>query len=187
MLWSLMLRMMLPHTHTHTSSSQRGRRQKSKNCISHFCHQQQQHNQDIIGMAKRSIHNLQPCWNCLLKLLSWVKTFNTRQINRVLHIQQQRWISFDSDLASGGNEDDEPDKMAIAFGRFGTFKRFLVSTFFNNVLIYRQCQKYIVAMKARSVKNFFVFLKNKIIEAVTGRRPYVEEFDEGEKGYQVIF
>ena len=42
-------------------------------------------------------------------------------------------------------------------------------------------------MKARSVKNFFVFLKNKIIEAVTGRRPYVEEFDEGEKGYQVIF
>ena len=37
------------------------------------------------------------------------------------------------------------------------------------------------------MKNFFVFLKNKIIEAVTGRRPYEEEFDEGEKGYQVIF
>ena len=29
-------------------------------------------------------------------------------------------------FSSGGNEDDEPDKMAIAFGRFGTFKRFLV-------------------------------------------------------------
>merc|ERR1719320_526583 len=52
--------------------------------------------------------------------------------------------------------------MAIAFGRFGTFKRFLV----------------------RSVKEFFVFLKNKIIEAVTGRRPYEEDFEEGEKGYQ---
>ena len=36
------------------------------------------------------------------------------------------------------------------------------------------------------MKDFFVFLKNKIIEAVTGRRPYEEEFDEGEKGYQVF-
>ena len=45
---------------------------------------------------------------------------------------------------SGGNEDDEPDKMAIAFGRFGTFKRFII----------------------RSIANFFVFLKNKIIEMV---------------------
>ena len=45
----------------------------------------------------------------------------------------------------GGNEDDEPDKMAIAFGRFGTFKRFL----------------------GRSIKNFFVFLKNKIVEMVS--------------------
>merc|ERR550532_279274 len=71
-------------------------------------------------------------------------------------------LSSFSDMGGGGNEDDEPDKMAIAFGRFGTFKRFLV----------------------RSVKDFFVFLKNKIIEAVTGRRPYEEEFDEGEKGYQ---
>ena len=35
------------------------------------------------------------------------------------------------------------------------------------------------------MKEFFVFLKNKIIEAVTGRRPYEEDFDEGEKGYQV--
>ena len=42
-------------------------------------------------------------------------------------------------------------------------------------------------MQVRSVKEFFVFLKNKIIEAVTGRRPYQEEFDEGEKGYQVSF
>ena len=45
----------------------------------------------------------------------------------------------------------------------------------------------VVNMKVRSVKEFFVFLKNKIIEAVTGRRPYEEEFDEGEKGYQVFF
>ena len=37
----------------------------------------------------------------------------------------------------------------------------------------------------RSVKEFFVFLKNKIIEAVTGRRPYEEDFEEVEKGYQV--
>ena len=35
------------------------------------------------------------------------------------------------------------------------------------------------------MKEFFIFLKNKIIEAVTGRRPYQEEFDDGEKGYQV--
>ena len=40
-------------------------------------------------------------------------------------------------------------------------------------------------VKVRSVKEFFVFLKNKIIEAVTGRRPYEEDFEEGEKGYQV--
>ena len=42
-------------------------------------------------------------------------------------------------------------------------------------------------VKVRSVKEFFVFLKNKIIEAVTGRRPYEEDFEEGEKGYQVCF
>ena len=92
-------------------------------------------------------------------------------------------LSYDSNVFSGGNEDDEPDKMAIAFGRFGTFKRFLVSIF-DNVVIESISM---FAMKVRSVKEFFVFLKNKIIEAVTGRRPYQEEFDEGEKGYQVSF
>ena len=74
--------------------------------------------------------------------------------------------------------------MAIAFGRFGTFKRFLVSIF-DNVVI--ESISIILHIKVRSVKEFFVFLKNKIIEAVTGRRPYQEEFDEGEKGYQVSF
>ena len=72
--------------------------------------------------------------------------------------------------------------MAIAFGRFGTFKRFLVSIFDH----FGKSQQYVVFVKVRSVKDFFVFLKNKIIEAVTGRRPYEEEFDEGEKGYQVF-
>jgi len=74
-------------------------------------------------------------------------------------------LSSFSDMGGGGDEDDEPDKMAIAFGRFGTFKRFLI----------------------RSIKNFFVFLKNKIVELVTGRRTdYDEEMlGEGEeKGYQ---
>ena len=55
--------------------------------------------------------------------------------------------------------------MAIAFGRFGTFKRFI----------------------GRSIRNFFVFLKNKIVETVTGRRmQYDEEVlgDLEEKGYQ---
>ena len=55
--------------------------------------------------------------------------------------------------------------MAIAFGRFGTFKRFL----------------------GRCIKNFFVFLKNKIVEAVTGRRVQYDEEMLGEldeKGYQ---
>ena len=55
--------------------------------------------------------------------------------------------------------------MAIAFGRFGTFKRFI----------------------GRSIKNFFVFLKNKIVETVTGRRiQYDEEMlgELDEKGYQ---
>ena len=55
--------------------------------------------------------------------------------------------------------------MAIAFGRFGTFKRFI----------------------GRSIRNFFVFLKNKIVETVTGRRiQYDEEMleDLDEKGYQ---
>lgn len=67
---------------------------------------------------------------------------------------------------AGADDDDEPDKMAIAFGRFGTFKRFL----------------------GRSIKNFFVFLKNKIVEAVTGRRVQYEEeiLGDGEEknGYQ---
>ena len=36
-------------------------------------------------------------------------------------------------MGEGGEEDDEPDKMQIAFGRFGTFKRFI----------------------ARSIKQFF--------------------------------
>ena len=55
--------------------------------------------------------------------------------------------------------------MAIAFGRFGTFKRFI----------------------GRSIRGFFVFLKNKIVETVTGRRiQYDEEMleDLDEKGYQ---
>lgn len=55
--------------------------------------------------------------------------------------------------------------MAIAFGRFGTFKRFIV----------------------RSIKGFFVFLKNKIVETVTGRRSQYDEEMLGEleeKGYQ---
>ena len=55
--------------------------------------------------------------------------------------------------------------MAIAFGRFGTFKRFI----------------------GRSIKNFFIFLKNKIVESVTGRRiQYDEEIlgELDEKGYQ---
>lgn len=55
--------------------------------------------------------------------------------------------------------------MAIAFGRFGTFKRFIIN----------------------SIKNFFVFLKNKIVELVTGRRTQFDEemLGEGEeKGYQ---
>ena len=43
--------------------------------------------------------------------------------------------------------------MAIAFGRFGTFKRFI----------------------GRSIRNFFVFLKNKIVETVTGRRMQYDE------------
>ena len=51
-------------------------------------------------------------------------------------------------LCPGGAEDDEPDKIAIAIGRFGRFKRFIKS----------------------SVKNFFLFFKNKIVELVTGRR-----------------
>ncbi len=55
--------------------------------------------------------------------------------------------------------------MAIAFGRFGTFKRFL----------------------GRCIRNFFVFLKNKIVESVTGRRVQYDEEILGEldeKGYQ---
>ena len=55
--------------------------------------------------------------------------------------------------------------MAIAFGRFGTFKRFL----------------------GRSIKNFLVYLKNKIVESVTGRRVQYDEEILGEldeKGYQ---
>ena len=66
---------------------------------------------------------------------------------------------------AGNEDDDEPDKMAIAFGRFGTFKRFIVA----------------------SIKNFFLFLKDKIVEAVTGRRKAYDEeiLDElEEKGYQ---
>ena len=51
-------------------------------------------------------------------------------------------------ISGGGDEDDEPDKMVIAFGRFGTFKRFIV----------------------RSIGNMFGFIKRKIVEAVTGRR-----------------
>ena len=43
--------------------------------------------------------------------------------------------------------------MQIAFQRFGRFKRFLISC----------------------IKNFFIFLKNKIVQCVTGRRPNYDE------------
>jgi hypothetical protein len=54
---------------------------------------------------------------------------------------------------SGNAEDDEPDKIAIAFGRFGRFKRFIVG----------------------SVKGFFLFIKNKIVQLFTGRRSRYDE------------
>ena len=119
-------------------------------------------------------------------LIFFVKAFVLCQIimRQIKRPQYSIFLLFDRDVFSGGNEDDEPDKMAIAFGRFGTFKRFLVSIFDNIVI---ESISIILHIKVRSVKEFFVFLKNKIIEAVTGRRPYQEEFDEGEKGYQVSF
>ena len=55
--------------------------------------------------------------------------------------------------STGNAEDDEPDKIAIAFGRFGRFKRFIVG----------------------SVKGFFLFIKNKIVELVSGRRGRYDE------------
>jgi len=54
---------------------------------------------------------------------------------------------------SGNAEDDEPDKIAIAFGRFGRFKRFIVG----------------------GVKGFFLFIKNKIVQLFTGRRGRYDE------------
>ena len=65
----------------------------------------------------------------------------------------------------GNEDDDEPDKMAIAFGRFGTFKRWIIA----------------------SIKRGLVAIKNKIVETVTGRRQAFDEeiLDElDEKGYQ---
>ena len=64
-------------------------------------------------------------------------------------------------LSSGNDDDDEPDKMAIAFGRFGTFARF--------------------------IGRGFGFLKRKLVETVTGRRVQYDEEMLGEmeeKGYQ---
>ena len=50
---------------------------------------------------------------------------------------------------SGGNEgdDDEPDKMAIAIGRFGRLKRWIVA----------------------KIVGFFRGIKNKVIRAIRGR------------------
>ena len=56
-------------------------------------------------------------------------------------------------MGEGGEEDDEPDKMQIAFGRFGTFKRFI----------------------ARKIKEFFVGIKNKIVGCFTKRRQNYDE------------
>lgn len=46
-------------------------------------------------------------------------------------------------------EDDEPDKMAIAIGRFGRGKRWIVA----------------------QIKSFFVFIWRKIMRAIRGPRP----------------
>ena len=63
-------------------------------------------------------------------------------------------LSSFSDMGGGGAEDDdEPDKMQIAFGRFGRFKRFIIG----------------------KIKDFFIFLKNKIVQLFTGRRPSHDE------------
>ena len=46
-------------------------------------------------------------------------------------------------------EDDEPDKMAIAIGRFGRGKRWIVA----------------------QIKSFFVFIWRKMMRAIRGPRP----------------
>ena len=66
-------------------------------------------------------------------------------------------LSSFSGMGEGDVDDDEPDKMQIAFGRFGTFKRFII----------------------RKIKEFFSFLKRKIVQCFTGHRPnYNEEMIE---------
>ena len=55
--------------------------------------------------------------------------------------------------------------MVIAMNRIGNFKRFII----------------------RSIINFFIGIKNKIVELITGRTPHYyekEEFEDEEKGYQ---
>ena len=62
-------------------------------------------------------------------------------------------LSAFSDTGGGKEPDDEPDKMAIAFGRFGRLKRFI----------------------GRSILNFFKFIGRSLLLCITcgkkGRKP----------------
>ena len=112
MLWSLMLRMMLPHTHT----SEREAATKIRELF--FLILPKSIHQHMIGTSLKHLEenvSFSTIWKSLLKLLSWAS-----------NILWEKNRFHNECFSSGGNEDDEPDKMAIAFGRFGTFKRFLV-------------------------------------------------------------
>ena len=64
--------------------------------------------------------------------------------------------SFSGMGEGGGEEDDEPDKMQIAFGRFGRLKRFII----------------------QKIKDFFNFIKTSIVRCFTGRKPNYDDMAE---------
>ena len=125
MLWSLMLRMMLPHTRSQ-KEKERAANIKVKEAL----------------FRQRSRTTIKCClltqYDWEKKLLSWPKYYGTEIIVVSFHIGSKIILP----LFPGGNEDDEPDKMAIAFGRFGTFKRFLVS----HKCIYREWKSIFVIL-----------------------------------------
>ena len=86
---------------------------------------------------------------CILIAIALVKHFPTLLLVDSTKGVSSYWLSH----FPGNAEDDEPDKIAIAFGRFGRFKRFIVG----------------------SVKGFFLFIKNKVVQLFTGRRSRYDE------------
>ena len=65
--------------------------------------------------------------------------------------------SFSDMGAGGGEDDDEPDKMQIAFQRIGRFKRFIIG----------------------SIKGVFIFLKDQIVACFSSKNKSAEKTDQG--------